>query len=161
MCIRDRDLRIYGKSYFTGNSAGGSGGAIYMYNGDEFGSSDYAGYQKIDLKNDAVFENNVATRGNGGAIFMDNRVNSNAGYQQITITGAAIFDTNSAGDDGGAIYMRSYADHGSTGAQSIDITGDATFTDNTANGDGGAIYMRSYADTVSYTHLTLPTIYSV
>ncbi|WP_298519425.1 right-handed parallel beta-helix repeat-containing protein, partial [uncultured Methanobrevibacter sp.] len=141
-------------SNFTENSAMGSGGAIYNYNG--------AGTQSIT---DSSFANNVAnasTGGSGGAIVYEST--KNAVIENVNFT------ENYAKSSGGAISFakNSKISHGSThsnitnanfientaeqgGAISYSSSGnaiieDVNFTENSASKYGGAIYSASSSD---------------
>lgn len=109
-------------SGFTGNTADGSGGAIYNQGAIEV----------VDplIDNGAIaafFSGNTATTGSGGAI-----ANVAGGTIALILPGVTINDLNTAAVNGGAI-----ANVGGL----IDTISGVTFSSNTAtNGSGGAFY---------------------
>ena len=114
-CGASSTITVSGAATFSSNSAG-SGGAIYL-------SSDPATESPVIISGNAIFTNNTATTGSGGAI--------QHGDCSVIIEGDAIFTNNTAATDGGAVCSGYYG--------SVTISGDCTFSNNTAT-NGGAVY---------------------
>ncbi|QMJ67747.1 AIDA-I family autotransporter adhesin YfaL/EhaC [Escherichia coli] len=118
---------------FDSNVAGGYGGAIYSAGTNDTGAAD------LRVTN-AVFHNNIANDGKGGAIYT---INNDVYLNEV------IFDNNQAhtstsysDGDGGAIDV---TDNKSdiTHPSGFTIINNTAFTNNTAEGYGGAIYTNS------------------
>jgi predicted outer membrane repeat protein len=99
-----------GATFKNNDAKANSGGAI------DFG---YVGADKLNIGNNAMFDNNTAA--SGGAVF------SNTATE---IGNDATFQNNTATSNGGAIW---------SSARNLSIGDDALFDNNTAAGNGGAI----------------------
>jgi len=116
-----------GETYFTGNNASSSGGAVYAEN--------RAVFNFISSAN--VFRYNTAA--DGGAIYMAD--------SDITIDNALFLNNTAVSGLGGAVYMSGF----STAAANLNInavTGDVLFRGNTASGKANDIYMNEYGNIV-------------
>lgn len=118
---------------FSGNVAGGYGGAIYSS-----GTNDTGG---VDLRvTNAMFSNNIANDGKGGAIYT---INNDVYLSDDVFNNNQAYTSTSYSDgDGGAIDV---TDNNSdiTHPSGFTIINNTAFTNNTAEGYGGAIYTNS------------------
>ena len=109
---------------FVGNTAGGSGGAIYLYTGASMRSAD------------VTFAYNTATT-NGGALYMSKAEDTDT--ETFASPSASLTDlllsNNKAGGNGGAVALYR--------GTSVTLFGDITMTNNQSSGSdygGGALY---------------------
>lgn len=106
-------------------------------NKGDFGGAVYVDDASMTFNGEAVFQNNEATDGMGGALYLT------GSEAKINFNKTADFKTNKAlGDDGngGAIYAYYLGDQDIKDNFGLTANGLATFTGNTAGQMGGAIY---------------------
>ncbi|EPC6920802.1 AIDA-I family autotransporter adhesin YfaL/EhaC [Escherichia coli] len=118
---------------FSDNVAGGYGGAIYSSGTNDTGVVD------LSVTN-AVFRNNIANDGKGGAIYT---INNDVYLSEVIFDNNQAYTSTSYSDgDGGAIDV---TDNNSdiTHPSGFTIINNTAFTNNTAEGYGGAIYTNS------------------
>ncbi|EMD8583268.1 AIDA-I family autotransporter adhesin YfaL/EhaC [Escherichia coli] len=118
---------------FSGNVAGGYGGAIYSSGTNDTGVVD------LSVTN-AVFRNNIANDGKGGAIYT---INNDVYLSEVIFDNNQAYTSTSYSDgDGGAIDV---TDNNSniTHPSGFTIINNTAFTNNSAEGYGGAIYTNS------------------
>lgn len=118
---------------FSDNVAGGYGGAIYSSGTNDTGVVD------LSVTN-AVFRNNIANDGKGGAIYT---INNDVYLSEVIFDNNQAYTSTSYSDgDGGAIDV---TDNNSniTHPSGFTIINNTAFTNNSAEGYGGAIYTNS------------------
>ncbi len=117
---------------FSGNVAGGYGGAIYSSGTNDTGV--------VDLRvTNAVFRNNIANDGKGGAIYT---INNDVYLSEVIFDNNQAYTSTSYSDgDGGAIDVTDNSDI--SHPSGFTIINNTAFTNNTAEGYGGAIYTNS------------------
>ncbi|HDI5838703.1 TPA: AIDA-I family autotransporter adhesin YfaL/EhaC, partial [Escherichia coli] len=118
---------------FSGNVAGGYGGAIYSSGTNDTGA--------VDLRvTNAVFSNNIANDGKGGAIYT---INNDVYLSDVIFDNNQAYTSTSYSDgDGGAIDVTDN-NSDSKHPSGYTIINNTAFTNNTAEGYGGAIYTNS------------------
>ncbi|ELZ2293841.1 AIDA-I family autotransporter adhesin YfaL/EhaC [Escherichia coli] len=103
---------------FSGNVAGGYGGAIYSSGTNDTGA--------VDLRvTNAMFRNNIANDGDGGAIDVTDNNSDSKHPSGYTIINNTAFTNNTAEGYGGAIYTNS-----ATAPYLIDISVDDSYSQN-------------------------------
>ncbi|EIN9288005.1 autotransporter outer membrane beta-barrel domain-containing protein [Escherichia coli] len=118
---------------FSGNVAGGYGGAIYSSGTNDTGA--------VDLRvTNAMFRNNIANDGKGGAIYT---INNDVYLSDVIFDNNQAYTSTSYSDgDGGAIDVTDN-NSDSKHPSGYTIINNTAFTNNTAEGYGGAIYTNS------------------
>jgi len=119
------------RAQFTNNTADNYGGAIYVN-----GKNDPLEFDLI--LDDALFFNNIASDGRGGAVYA---LNSNVLISDTLFEGNHAMTSSSSDGHGGALDITSNLQSDTfAGATTLH---DVAFVDNTAEGYGGAIYTSS------------------
>src|SRR5699024_7222448 len=118
---------------FSGNVAGGYGGAIYSSGTNDTGA--------VDLRvTNAMFSNNIANDGKGGAIYT---INNDVYLSDVIFDNNQAYTSTSYSDgDGGAIDVTDN-NSDSKHPSGYTIVNNTAFTNNTAEGYGAGLYTKS------------------